>query len=258
MPALPLPEDVFLEAFARAPTRELAPGQVLLAAGAPADEVFNILDGMLMMSRTGSDGRRQVLSFLFRDNFIGLTTADRYYFTIQAVTPARVACRPRADFESRLLRDPEADRTFRNMTLRVLEDLLDKIYSLGQRTALERLAVFLLYLRHSRRLADGLVEDGSPALGDVSLPMTREEMQKRGWDALDILIVTGDAYVAAHPDATPFHTRAWCEAITKATGHRCHLVTARDGAEAAIAAVFGDELSLSEDEKRPAQEQLQH
>lgn len=176
MPALPLPEDVFLEAFARAPTRDLAPGQVLLAAGAPADEVFNILDGMLMMSRTGSDGRRQVLSFLFRDNFIGLTTADRYYFTIQAVTPARVACRPRADFESRLLRDPEADRTFRNMTLRVLEDLLDKIYSLGQRTALERLAVFLLYLRHSRRLADGLVEDGSPALGDVSLPMTREDI----------------------------------------------------------------------------------
>ncbi|KTE22525.1 FemAB [Sphingopyxis sp. H050] len=37
-----------------------------------------------------------------------------------------------------------------------------------------------------------------------------------------------DAYVAAHPDATPFHTRAWCEAITRATGHRCHLVTARD------------------------------
>jgi len=37
-----------------------------------------------------------------------------------------------------------------------------------------------------------------------------------------------DAYVAAHPDATPFHSRAWCEAITRATGHRCHLVTARD------------------------------
>ena len=37
-----------------------------------------------------------------------------------------------------------------------------------------------------------------------------------------------DAYVATHPDATPFHSRAWCEAITKATGHRCHLITARD------------------------------
>ncbi|WP_447756289.1 FemAB family XrtA/PEP-CTERM system-associated protein [Sphingopyxis fribergensis] len=37
-----------------------------------------------------------------------------------------------------------------------------------------------------------------------------------------------DAYVAAHPDATPFHSRAWCEAISTATGHRCHLVTARN------------------------------
>jgi len=37
-----------------------------------------------------------------------------------------------------------------------------------------------------------------------------------------------DAYVTAHPHATPFHSRAWCEAITRATGHQCHLVTARD------------------------------
>lgn len=41
-----------------------------------------------------------------------------------------------------------------------------------------------------------------------------------------------DAYVAAHLEATPFHSRAWCEAITSATGHRCHLVTARDAAGA--------------------------
>ncbi len=37
-----------------------------------------------------------------------------------------------------------------------------------------------------------------------------------------------DAYVAAHPDATPFHSRKWCEAITQATGHTCHLLAARD------------------------------
>jgi FemAB-related protein (PEP-CTERM system-associated) len=41
-----------------------------------------------------------------------------------------------------------------------------------------------------------------------------------------------DAYVAAHRGATPFHSRAWCEAISRATGHRCHLVTARDAAGA--------------------------
>ena len=30
------------------------------------------------------------------------------------------------------------------------------------------------------------------------LPMTKEEMTRRGWDALDFLLVTGDAYVD-HP-----------------------------------------------------------
>src|SRR3546814_871316 len=43
-----------------------------------------------------------------------------------------------------------------------------------------------------------------------------------------------DAYVAAHPEATPFHSRAWCDAITRATGHRCHLITARDANGALI------------------------
>ena len=37
-----------------------------------------------------------------------------------------------------------------------------------------------------------------------------------------------DAYVARHSGASPFHSRLWCEAITHATGHRCHLVTTRD------------------------------
>ena len=46
-----------------------------------------------------------------------------------------------------------------------------------------------------------------------------------------------DAYVAGHADATPFHSRAWCEAITKATGHTCHVLAARD-ASGAIAGLL--------------------
>lgn len=43
-----------------------------------------------------------------------------------------------------------------------------------------------------------------------------------------------DVYVAGHAEATPFHSRAWCEAITKATGHRCHVLAARDAAGAIV------------------------
>lgn len=168
--------DIFLQAFDNAPTRQLQPGEALIAAGAPAEQVFNILDGMLMVSRTGRDGRRQVLSFLVRDNFVGLTATDHYFFTVEAVTPSRVACCSRAAFNARLEQDPAAERAFLHMMFRVIEDMLDAIYSLGQRSALERLAVFLLYLRHCRRLADGIAEDLDPALNEVDLPMTREDV----------------------------------------------------------------------------------
>jgi CRP/FNR family transcriptional regulator len=168
--------DIFLDIFDNAPVRVLAAGEVLIAAGSAATEVFNILSGMLMVSRTGRDGRRQVLSFLFPDNFVGLTATDHYFFTVEAVTPARVACCSRQRFNAWLAKDPEAERAFLNMMFRVVEDMVDAIYSLGQRTAVERLAVFLLYLRHWHRLTAGIASDADPALSEIALPMTREDI----------------------------------------------------------------------------------
>jgi len=169
--------DVFLDVFAGAPERTLAPGEVLISAGAPADQVFNIVDGVLMVSRSGGDGRRQVLSFLFRDNFVGLTATDRYFFSVEAVTAARVVCCPRRALDERLASDPLAERAFLNMMFRVVEDMLDMVYSLGQRTAVERLAVFLLYLRHWRRLTGGQpADDADPALNVIETPMSREDI----------------------------------------------------------------------------------
>ena len=55
------PGDVFLDVFDQAPRRELAPGEVLIHAGEAAADVFNVIDGMLMVSRFGRDGHRQVL-----------------------------------------------------------------------------------------------------------------------------------------------------------------------------------------------------
>lgn len=169
------PADVFLDIFEDAPVRELAPNEVIISAGEPASQVFNILSGVLRVTRTGADGRRQVLSFLFRDNFVGLTATDTYFFSVEAVTPARVSCCPRRALDERLARDPEAERAFLNMMFRVIEDILDAVFSLGQRTAIERLAVFLLYLRHWRRLTDQLADE-DPCLREVQVPMSREDI----------------------------------------------------------------------------------
>jgi len=167
--------DVFLDVFEGAPLRELKAGEALIHAGAEAEQVFNIVSGTLMVSRIGNDGRRQVLSFLFRDNFVGLSATDTYFFSVEAVTSATVVCRPRQALEKRLEQDSVAERAFLNMVFRVLENALDLVYSLGQRTAIERLAVFLLYLRHRHLLAENLPEE-SPELATVELPMSRQDM----------------------------------------------------------------------------------
>ncbi len=173
---LPIAQDVFLDVFDQAPIQDLKSGDVLLNAGAPAGHVYNIESGMLMVSRAGGDGRRQVLSFLVRDNFVGLTATDHYFFTVEAVTPSRVVCVSRRAFTERLAGDPEAERAFMNMLFRVLEDAYDLVYSLGQRTAVERLAVFLLYMRYWKRISNAISDDNDPVLDTVHLPMSREDI----------------------------------------------------------------------------------
>lgn len=175
MPSFPSPQDLYLDIFNDAPVRDLEPGEVIISAGEPATQVFNILSGVLRVTRTGTDGRRQILSFLFRDNFVGLTATDTYFFSVEAVTAARVACCPRRQLDQRLAADPAAERAFVNMMFRVVEDMLDVVYSLGQRTAIERLGVFLLYLRHWRRITDKVADD-DPQLAELHVPMNREDI----------------------------------------------------------------------------------
>ncbi|MDG1462027.1 MAG: Crp/Fnr family transcriptional regulator [Gammaproteobacteria bacterium] len=164
--------DVYLDVFNDAPERKLQPGETLIHAGDTARQVFNILNGCLMVSRVGKDGRRQVMSFLFKDNFVGLTATDKYFFTVQAITPATVVWRSRNQLEEYLAGDIKAEKTFRNMVFRVLENSLDLVYSLGQRTAIERLSGFLLYLRRQYKISNTSLEN--PNL--VSLPMSRQDI----------------------------------------------------------------------------------
>lgn len=175
MPPAVNPVDVFLDVFDDAPRRQLSPGEALIHAGEEATDVFNVIDGMLMVSRFGRDGRRQVLGFLFPDNFVGLTATDRYFFTVEAVLPSVVAIRNRELLDQRLANDPAAEQAFIAMVFRVMENLVDLAYSLGQRTARERLAVFVLYLRHRYRLSTGVADDDSQLL-TLDLPMSRTDI----------------------------------------------------------------------------------
>ncbi|MFA5043944.1 MAG: YgiQ family radical SAM protein [Kiritimatiellia bacterium] len=54
------------------------------------------------------------------------------------------------------------------------------------------------------------IQTASAARPELPLPMTREEMDRRGWDACDIVLITGDAYVD-HPSFGAALVGRWLE-----------------------------------------------
>ena len=56
------------------------------------------------------------------------------------------------------------------------------------------------------------------------LPMSRKEMQSRGWEELDILFISADAYVD-HPS---FATALLCR-LLESKGYRVGIVASRTG-----------------------------
>ena len=167
----------FFAVFDEAPVRELAAGETLIYEGDPADYVYNSLEGMLMLFRSGSDGRRQVIGYLWPNNFVGLSSLGHYRFSAKAITPVRVAFRRRDALEKLFADDPDAEHQFVNMVFRVLEGVLDLVYTLGQRTSVERIAVFLMFLHNrDQRFGHLLETDDSPDAPVLRLPMTRTDI----------------------------------------------------------------------------------
>ena len=145
---------------------------MLIRTGDSSERVYNVESGLLLASRMGSDGGRQILGFVFPDNLLGLTAGDQYSFSVHAVLETRVRWTTRQSLDVLIDRDPESRRAFVRMLYRVLDRYQDLVFSLGQRTATERLAVFLLFLRYQ-----GLRSSSPWAKPtELDLPVGRNEM----------------------------------------------------------------------------------
>jgi len=64
------------------------------------------------------------------------------------------------------------------------------------------IAVELGFHRHDMAVTPGKAR-GSQGSDNGFLPMTRAEMTAKGWSELDVLIITGDAYVITRPSVRP-------------------------------------------------------
>lgn len=145
------------------------PPRLLVQEGDPAVGAYNVTSGVLRLVKLLSDGRRQIIGFLFPGSFFGFAAKGRHQVSVEAVTPARL-CRYHLERLVALAGEiPALEGRFLRIAAEELEDARAQMVLLGRKTARERLASFLLWM--SRRAE----RHGLPP-SPVELPMSRSDI----------------------------------------------------------------------------------
>jgi CRP/FNR family transcriptional regulator len=165
----PVPEIDLPHFFDMTTRVRIEPRRELFSEGDAAQHVFNITSGTVCLSKTLADGRRQITGFLTEGDFVGLAHGDTCAYTAESLTPVE-ACRfPRERFERYMAEHPHVERRLLQIASTELAAAQDQMLLLGRKTAVERVASFLLGLSEK---ATARGRPGNP----IALPMSRGEI----------------------------------------------------------------------------------
>jgi CRP/FNR family transcriptional regulator len=156
------------DGFERGTIRRVEPKEHVFCEGDPRTHVFRIEEGVIALSKLLSDGRRQVIDFAYPGDYIGLGILNDHIFDAQATCAAKIRCLPASALEQAAALDASlALKLYKAVSAELLA-ARSLLVSVGQGTAMERLASFLLGLHH--RITDNSDADV------VNLPMRRSDI----------------------------------------------------------------------------------
>lgn len=124
--------------------------------------LYTVLDGWAFRHKSLDDGRRQILNFVFPGDLVGLQLAvlDEMQHTVTALTDTTLCVFQRDEIWTVFKDHPALAFSLTWLAAREEQILDGQILSLGQRTALERLAYLILNL-HDRADAVGYAKNQS-------------------------------------------------------------------------------------------------
>lgn len=155
--------------------RDYAPGEEIAAAGEETEHVGTIVEGVVALSKTMVDGRRQMVGLQFPSDFIGRPYRSVAPFDAVAVTNVRLCRFTRKRFEGLCSESPNLEKRLLEMTLDELDAAREWMLLLGRKSAREKLASFLVILA---RRAAGLTDAPLENRVAVELALTREQMSE--------------------------------------------------------------------------------
>src|ERR1700748_1186683 len=131
----------------------------------PADYVYQVISGAVRSYKLLSDGRRQIGAFHLTSDIFGLENSNVHRFTAEAIVDTTLRLVRRRSLESVAERDVQVANNLLSLTASNLQHAEDHMLLLGRKTALERVAAFLLEM--DRRLT---------AADFIALPMCRRDI----------------------------------------------------------------------------------
>ena len=150
-----------------AAAHQIAPGTAVFSEGDAADSVFEVVSGTLRLHKVLVDGRRQIIGFVSGGRLLGVSQQGEYLCTAEALTPVVLRRHARAAFNRRIDEEPGLARLLLTEMCNELRVAQDQMLLLGRKSALEKVASFLLAL--------AIDKDGN-FLEHVELPMSRTDI----------------------------------------------------------------------------------
>jgi len=131
----------------------------------PAEYVYQVISGAVRSYKLMSDGRRQIGAFHLPGDVFGLESGNTHRLATEAIIDTTVRLVKRSSLEKAADTDVKLAHRFWAITAGELRHAEDHMLLLGRKTAMERVATFLLEM--DRRLA---------VTGMMALPMCRRDI----------------------------------------------------------------------------------
>lgn len=119
---------------------------VLFREGDSADALYEVVTGVFRATKVFADGRRQVVAFAYPGDVIGFGHGGAYRFDCDALTPGRVQITAHGDLGQAMRNRPELGEKLLAMAAGEVASMHDLSVLLCRKSAMERIAGFLLSL----------------------------------------------------------------------------------------------------------------
>jgi CRP/FNR family transcriptional regulator len=121
-------------------------GHPLFCEGDDADYIYEILEGVVRTSKLLFDGRRQVLSFGYPGDIVGLSHDQFYHSDCEAVSDVKLRVHHKNAFNASFSNEPEFGKQLLKFAAAEMNNMQEHFIMLGRKSATEKVASFLTAL----------------------------------------------------------------------------------------------------------------